>query len=558
MGREYWNGAEAAHRRVMMKAAGYSDEDIRKKPHIGVPNSYMAGSPGTAHLRQVTEAVKEGIWTAGGIPVEFGIPATCGNVANGADELKYEQVGRDIVAMSIEFVSRVHNFDAICCVTSCDLIIAGCYLAACRLEIPAMVVTGGSMQAGNYRGKTVVEADLDSARFSGASEEELMEMEDCVCPSFGACPSMGTANTMQMLGEVLNLVLPGTSTIPASDNARIRAARAAGKYMVELARSGRTPKEIITREVLENTIMFDMAVAGSTNAVLHILSYAYELGIDLSLADFEKYAKEIYCINAVIPSGPYTVVDFHYAGGVKNVMKMLEKKLHTDAPTIYGNTWKDILSGVRAQENEVIHSLENPVAKEPGLKILRGNISPAGAIVRPTAVFEEVKYIKGRAKVFDGDQQAYEAIIAGTITAGDIIVVRYEGCKGAPGMKELMLSIDAMIGLGLDKSVGLITDARFSGFNYGAIVGHISPEAFDGGVIALIENGDEIEMDIAGGSLNLLVSEEELARRKKSWVCPPLKQQKGVLNIYAKMCRPAEEGGAMQPWDLNAQYRPKE
>ncbi|MDO4788240.1 MAG: dihydroxy-acid dehydratase [Johnsonella sp.] len=558
MGREYWNGAEAAHRRVMMKAAGYSDEDIRKKPHIGVPNSYMAGSPGTAHLRQVTEAVKEGIWTAGGIPVEFGIPATCGNVANGADELKYEQVGRDIVAMSIEFVSRVHNFDAICCVASCDLIIAGCYLAACRLEIPAMVVTGGSMQAGNYRGKTVVEADLDSARFSGASEEELMEMEDCVCPSFGACPSMGTANTMQMLGEVLNLVLPGTSTIPASDNARIRAARASGKYMVELARSGRTPKEIITREVLENAIMFDMAVAGSTNAVLHILSYAYELGIDLSLADFEKYAKEIYCINAVIPSGPYTVVDFHYAGGVKNVMKMLEKKLHTDAPTIYGNTWKDILSGVRAQENEVIHSLENPVAKEPGLKILRGNISPAGAIVRPTAVFEEVKYIKGRAKVFDGDQQAYEAVIAGTITAGDIIVVRYEGCKGAPGMKELMLSIDAMIGLGLDKSVGLITDARFSGFNYGAIVGHISPEAFDGGVIALIENGDEIEMDIAGGSLNLLVSEEELARRKKSWVCPPLKQQKGVLNIYAKMCRPAEEGGAMQPWDLNAQYRPKE
>lgn len=557
MGREYWNGAQAAHRRVMMKAAGYSDEDIRKKPHIGIPNSYMAGSPGTAHLRQVTEAVKEGIWAAGGIPVEFGIPATCGNVANGADELKYEQVGRDIVAMSIEFVSRVHNFDAICCVASCDLIIAGCYLAACRLEIPAMVVTGGSMQAGNYRGGTVVEADLDSARFSGASEAELMEMEDCVCPSFGACPSMGTANTMQMLGEVLNLVLPGTSTIPASDNARIRAARASGKYMVELAKSGRTPKEIITREVLENAIMFDMAVAGSTNAVLHILAYAYELGIDISLADFEKYAKEIYCINAVIPSGPYTVVDFHYAGGVKNVMKMLEKKLHTNAPTIYGNTWKDILAGVKAEENEVIHSLENPVAKEPGLKILRGNISPAGAIVRPTAVFEEVKYLKGAAKVFDGDQQAYEAIVAGEIKAGDIIVVRYEGCKGAPGMKELMLSIDAMIGLGLDKSVGLITDARFSGFNYGAIVGHISPEAFDGGVIALIENGDEIEMDIAGGSVNLLVSEEELARRRTHWVCPPLKQQKGVLNIYAKMCRPAEEGGAIQPWDLHAQYRPE-
>lgn len=557
MGKEYWNGAEAAHRRVMMKAAGYSDEDIRKKPHIGVPNSYMAGSPGTAHLRQVTEAVKEGIWAAGGIPVEFGIPATCGNVANGADEMKYEQVGRDIVAMSIEFVSRVHNFDAICCVASCDLIIAGCYLAACRLEIPAMVVTGGSMQAGNYCGNTVVEADLDAARFSGASEEELMEMEDSVCPSFGACPSMGTANTMQMLGEVLNLVMPGTSTIPASDNARLRAARTAGKYMVELAKSGRTPKELITKEVLENAIMFDMAVAGSTNAVLHILAYAYELGIELTLADFEKYAKEIYCINAVIPSGPYTVVDFHYAGGVKNVMKMLESKLHTDAPTMYGNTWKDILETVTAKENKVIHSLENPVSKEPGLKILRGNISPAGAIVRPTAVFEEVKYIKGAAKVFEGDQPAYEAIMAGEIVPGDIIVIRYEGCKGAPGMKELMLSIDALIGLGLDKSVGLITDARFSGFNYGAIVGHVSPEAYNGGVIALIENGDIIEMDITNGFVNLLVSDAELERRREKWVCPPLKQQKGVLNIYAQMCRPAEQGGAMQPWSLDAKYRNK-
>lgn len=555
MGREYWNGAEAAHRRVMMKAAGYSDEDIRKKPHIGVPNSYMAGSPGTAHLRQVTEAVKEGIWAAGGIPVEFGIPATCGNVANGADEMKYEQVGRDIVAMSIEFVSRIHNFDAICCVASCDLIIAGCYLAACRLEIPAMVVTGGSMQAGNYCGKTVVEADLDAARFSGASEEELMEMEDSVCPSFGACPSMGTANTMQMLGEVLNLVMPGTSTIPASDNARLRAARTAGKYMVELAKSGRTPKEIITKEVLENAIMFDMAVAGSTNAVLHILAYAYELGIDLTLADFEKYAKEIYCINAVIPSGPYTVVDFHYAGGVKNVMKMLEKKLHTDAPTMYGNTWQDILDTVVPRENEVIRSLDNPVAEEPGLKILHGNISPEGAIVRPTAVFEEVKYIKGAAKVFEGDQPAYEAIMSGKIVPGDIIVIRYEGCKGAPGMKELMLSIDALIGLELHKSVGLITDARFSGFNYGAIVGHVSPEAYDGGVIALIEDGDIIEMDIAGGYVNLLVSDEELAERKKNWVRPPLKQRKGVLNIYAQMCLPAEKGGAMQPWGLDAKYR---
>ena len=411
------------------------------------------------------------------------------------------------------------------------------------------------MQPGQYCGKAVVEADLHSARFSGADEDELMEMEDSVCPSFGACPSMGTANTMQMLGEVLNLVLPGTSTIPASDNAKLRKAREAGAYAVKMAKAGRCPSELITKEVLENAIMFDMAVAGSTNAVLHILSYAYELGIELTLEDFEKYAKEIPCINAVIPSGPYTVVDFHYAGGAMNVMKMLESKLFTDVPTMYGCPLKDVLAKVKAQENKVIHSLERPLSQEPGLKILRGNLSPNGAIVRPTAVYEEVKYLKGRAKVFEGDRPAFEAIQAGEIVPGDIIVIRYEGCKGAPGMKELMLSIDALIGLGLHKSVGLITDARFSGFNYGAIIGHVSPEAYDGGNIALVEEGDEIVIDIPGGEISLLVSDEELARRRENWVCPPLKEEKGCLNVYAKMCRPAHEGGAMQPWDLDAKFR---
>lgn len=548
MSQAYWNGAEAAHRRVMMKAAGYSDEDIRKKPHIGVPNSFMEGSPGSAHLRQIAEAVKQGIWEAGGVPVEFGIPATCGNIANGAEELKYEQVGRDIVAMSVEFVTKVHNFDGLVMIASCDNIIAGCYLAAARLDIPSMVVTGGSMQPGHHCGKAIVEADLDVARFSGAGEEYLDELEEAVCPSFGACPSMGTANTMQMLGEVFNLVMPGTATVPASDNKKLRQARMAGKYAVELVKSGRKPSDLITKEVLLNAIMFDMAVAGSTNAVLHILTMAYELGLDITLEDFEKYAKEIPCINAVIPSGPYTVVDFHYAGGVPNVLKMLESKLYKDVPMITGITLGEFLSQLTAKPNEVIHSLEKPLFNEPGLKVLRGNIAPNGAIVRPTGVPKEVKYIKGKAKVFDGDRMAFEAIESGKIVAGDIIVIRYEGCKGAPGMKELMLSIDALIGLGLHTSVGLITDARFSGFNYGAIVGHVSPEAYDGGVIALVEDGDEIILDTINGEATLCVSDEELAMRREKWVCPPLKEQKGCLNLFARNCRPAEEGGAMQPW----------
>ena len=324
-------------------------------------------------------------------------------------------------------------------------------------------------------------------------------MEESVCPSFGACPSMGTANTMQMLGEVLNLVMPGTSTIPASDNARLRAARTAGKYMVQLARSGKTPKDLITKDVLENAIMFDMAVAGSTNAVLHILAYAYELGIKLTLADFEKYAKEIYCINAVIPSGPYTVVDFHYAGGVKQVMKQLAGKIHTDAPTIYGDTtWGELLDSVKSAPNKVIHSLEDPVAKEPGLKIMRGNISPAGAIVRPTAVYEEVKYIKGAAKVYECDQDAYRAIMAGEIVAGDILVIRYEGCKGAPGMKELMLSIDALIGLGLE--LNDLVKACEEEFGVSAAAGVVVAAAAEGGAAAEEKDEFDVELVSAGAS----------------------------------------------------------
>lgn len=546
--RDYWNGPKATHRRVMMKASGYTDNDIKNKPHIGVANSFMEGSPGTAHLRQITEAVKQGIWAAGGVPVEFGIPATCGNVANGAEELKYEQVGRDIVCMSVEFVSKVHHFDGLVMVASCDNIIAGTYLAAARLDIPAMVVTGGSMQPGNYCGKKVVEAELDVAVLAGEDEAILTDMEEHVCPSFGACPSMGTANTMQMLGEVMNLVLPGTATIPASDNMRIRKSREAGSFAVELIKSGRKPSELITKETLLNAIMFDMAVAGSTNAVLHILTIAYELGIKITMEDFEKYANDIPCITGVIPSGPYTVVDFHFAGGVPMVMKMIEEKLYTDVPTITGSTWKELLSEVKPVSTDVIRSLDNPLFNEPGLKVLRGNLSPNGAIVRPTGVPQEMKYFRGKAKVFSNDFESLEAIENGEIVAGDVIVIRYEGCKGSPGMKEMMLTTDALVGYGLHKSVGLVTDARFSGFNYGAIVGHVSPEAYDGGTIALVENGDFIVVDTIKGEVTLEVSEEELKNRREKWVCPPLKEQKGVLALFAKNCRPAEEGGAMQPW----------
>jgi len=549
--RTYWNGKKAVHRRTMMKGAGYCDCDIRTKPHIGVANTYMEGSPGTAHLRTLTEKIKQGIWEAGGIPVEFGVPATCGNVANGAVELKYEQAARDIVAASIEFVAKIHRFDGLVTVASCDNIIAGCYLGMARLNIPTLCVTGGSMTAGLYKGEKMVQAQLDVAALSGENEDILSEMEECVCPSFGACPSMGTANTMQMTGEIINFVLPGTGTIPSIDNLKLRKCREAGRAIVEMTKADRKPSDLITKETLLNAVAFAMATAASTNIVLHLIAIANELGIKITLDDFDEYAKKIPCILGVIPSGPYTVVDFHYAGGPLAVMKMIESKIYTNVPTMDGRTWKDLLSKVEAKSSDVIRTIDEPLFKEPGLKILKGNLSPTGSIVRPTGVPEEMKQFSGKARVFSSDLDSYEAIERGEIVAGDVIVIRYEGCVGAPGMTELMVTTDALIAKGLHKSVGLISDARFSGFNYGAIVGHVTPEAARGGLIALIEDGDIITVDTVKGTINLEVSEDVIAERRKNWVCPPPKVSSGLLDIYARMCRPADEGGAMQPWDID-------
>lgn len=517
--RTYWNAPNGAHRRVMYKGAGFNDKDIKTKFHIGIANAFMEGSPGSAHLRTITESIKQGVWEAGGMPIEFGIPCTCGNVSNGAEELKYELVGRDIVSMSIEFVTQVHHFDALILVASCDNIIAGTYLAAARLDLPTLVVTGGPMMPGVYKGKKVLAPDVDIAILAG-DNKDLSDMEECVCPSFGACSVMGTANTMQILGETLNLVLPGTATIPAADLIKLRSARDAGRYIIELINKGLTPSKLITKETLLNTIMVDMAIGGSTNAVLHILSIARDLDIDITLDDFDRLSEEIKCICGVRPSGPYNVVDLHNEGGVPAVMKMLEKKLNKNVLTLLGNTWEDILKNIEVESSDVLRPLENPLHKDSGLKVLKGNLAPKGAIIRPSGVYEEMKYFRGVAKVFSNDFEALKAIQDGKIVAGDVIVIRYEGCKGAPGMKEVMLSTDALVAFGLDKSVGLVTDARFSDFNYGAIVGHVCPEAYDGGPIALVENGDMIVVDVKNGIIEVEISDEELDKRCKNWVRP--------------------------------------
>lgn len=544
--RNYWQGTEAGNRRTMYKAAGFSDFDIKEKPHIGVANTFFEGSPGTGHLRQLANHVKNGIWAAGGMPLEFGVPATCGNIATGSVGLRYELAMRDVVAMSIEGVAKVHSFDALIILASCDNIIAGAYLAAMRLDIPCIIVTGGPMYQGSCGNHKIVQAEVDIASIQG-NEEILKLAEEFGCPSFGACPSMGTANTMQILGEPLNMVLPGTATIPAGDSLRLRKCTEAGMYIVDLARKGVTPRNLVTKEALLNTIMVDMAIAGSTNAVIHILAYATELGIDLTLDDFDALAAQIKCIVGVIPTGSYSIIDLYNAGGVPAVMKRIQSMLNTDVNTLLGISWGEYLNSISVSEDQdVIKSLENPISTLPGLRVLYGNLAEKGAVCRPTGIPKSMWHFSGPAKVFSSDEDARDAIMNDEITGGEVVVLRYEGVKGSPGMNELMKATDSLLAKGLETKVALISDGRFSGFNHGSIIGHISPEAYIGGPLALVEDGDIIEYDIEKGYLNLNVDENTLAVRKRNWVKPEPKVKSGLLALYQATARPPEEGAAMQ------------
>ena len=545
--RSYWEGTHAANRRIMYLAAGYEQEDIVKKPHIGIANTFFEGSPGTGHLRSLAESVKRGIWMNGGMPMEFGVPATCGNIATGSDGLRYELVLRDIVAMSIEAVVRVHKLDGLVILASCDNVIAGAYLAALRVHIPCIVVTGGIMGAGSYCGQALVQADVDVAAIRGDSE--LLDIvQEHVCPSFGACPSMGTACTMQILGEALNLVLPGTSTIPAADNLKLRSCVRAGRFIVEQVRRGICPEDLMSREVLFNTVMLDLAIAGSTNAVLHLLAYSQELGLGLTLDDFDRIARRIKCLVGVVPSGRHTVIDLDRAGGVPAVMKRLETEVYTGETTLLGNTWGEHLTGVQVPDDSIIHPLQAPFSDIAGMRILRGNLAEEGAVCRPTGVPESMRAFSGRARVFDQEELAAEAVMRDEIQAGDVIVLRYEGPKGSPGMNELMKVTDRLIAKGMEQTVALITDGRFSGFNHGTIIGHVAPEAMAGGLIAFVEDGDIITYSIPEGILQLEVTEDVIAERKQRWKKPEPKIKSGVLALYGATCRPASEGAAMQNW----------
>ena len=359
---------------------------------------------------------------------------------------------------------------------------------------------------------------------------------------------MGTACTMQILGEALNLVLPGTATIPAADNLKLRSCVEAGRFIVDQVRRGVCPQDIVTKNVLLNTAMLDMAMAGSTNAVLHLLAYSHELGLDLSLDDFDTIARQVKCLVGVVPSGPYTVVDFHNAGGVPAVMKRLKSVLRTEEKTLLGDTWGQYLDSVTIPEGSIIRTLDQPWSDIAGLRILKGNLAAEGAVCRPTGVPEDMREFRGRARVFDREELAAEAIMRDEIHPGEVIVLRYEGPKGSPGMNELMKATDRLIAKGMERQVALISDGRFSGFNHGTIIGHVAPEAMVGGLIALVEDGDIIEYSIPSGTLELKVPEEVIEERRKNWQPPQPKVKSGVLALYGATCRPASEGAAMQNW----------
>ncbi|HPJ25420.1 MAG TPA: dihydroxy-acid dehydratase [Synergistaceae bacterium] len=545
-----FSGAAAASRRAIYKGAGYDDEDL-SKPLIGVVNPANDAGLGHVHLDKLTEHVKAGIWQAGGTPFEFRTIATCGAVPIGTPHMRYELVIRDVIASSVEIMSQVQLLDGLVILASCDSIIPGVFIGALRSELPAIFLSGGPQLTCTVEGRQAVMSELDQLVFGAQYgkedvSERLEYLENHVCPGPGACALMGTANTMQILMEALGMSLPGSATVPGVYAEKLRYATQTGRRAVELTKQGLTPRDLLSRESLLNGVMTLLALGGSTNGVLHLLSYARELGIPLSLEDFDELSRKIPVISRVIPTGKATVMDLHHAGGVPAILGELREYLHSQAKSVSGNTIGEIAIKERSRNYEVLASASEPVFPSGGIAVMRGNLMPKGGICRTTTITPKARLFSGPARVFSSDDEAHRAVISGAIKKGDVVVIRYEGPRGAPGMREMMMTTDALVGLGLGQEVYVLTDGRFSGFTEGAAVGHIAPEAAAGGPLAIVEEGDSIRIDIENRRVDLDVTEEEMARRLQGWTPPPPKVQRGILGICAKLALGAEEGGMLE------------
>lgn len=544
---QYFGVEAGGFRRAAYHSCGYDVDIIKTRPHIGIANTYNEAAPGHANLKPFIEAIKAGIWQAGGIPVEFGIPSTCGNHAIGTPALANEMAMRDLVAAGVEIVSQIHLFDGIVLTAGCDNIIPGMMLAAARLNIPAILFTTGPMQAGCRNGEKVTLSDVNESVYGGASAQEIHTLEQVACPTLGACPEMGTANTMQILGEAIGLSLTGNGTIPAWQSARMVNAMKTGQRIVTLVNEGINARKIITEQSIENALMTALTIGGSTNAVLHLLALSREIGGHLCLDDFDRISRQIPVYVSVTPTGSHTADELDTAGGVPAIMQRIEENLYLECLTVNGKTIGEIVQQSPYRPSDIIRAKNEPLFNEGGIAIVKGNISPKGAVMRTCTMSPKCLFMRGPARVFDTDGAAAQAVLNGQVKKGDILVVRYAGPAGAPGLVEIHQCNDAINGIGLTEDVAIVTDGRFSGFNHGAFVGHVVPEAYHGGMIALIEDGDMITIDVMHRQIHVDVEEPVRQKRAAAWKQPPLKKQSGFMRLYAENALSADLGAAMQP-----------
>ena len=532
----------------MLHSLGVTKDELNK-PFIAVVNSFSEIVPGHVHLRRLAEAVKAGVRAAGGMPFEFNTIAICDGLTQGHSGMCYSLPSRDLIADSIELVVEAHKFDGMVMLPSCDKIVPGHLMAAARLDLPTIVVTGGPMLPGYWRGQKLTLVDAREAvgrvKTGKLSELELAEIEQVACPGAGSCAMMATANTMACVTEALGMSLPYCAMTHAEDAAKDRLAEESGRQVVELLKKDIKPSDIMKPESFENAITIDVALGGSLNTVLHLPAIASELGIKISLEKFDEVSRRIPHLCALKPAGPHTVLDFAKAGGVPALMKQLESMLNLSVLTVTGKMLNKNIERAKVLDTEIIRPLSKPISSEGSIAVLKGNLAPNGAVVKQVAVSAKMKKHEGPARVFECLEDAVKALGAKEIKRGDVVIVRYEGPKGGPGMREQHMLASLLMGMGLGESVALVTDGRFSGSTRGPMIGHVSPEAAEGGPIAVVQDGDRVRIDIPNRKLELLVSDEELQQRLRGWRAPARKL-KGYLARYAKMVGAAGEGATLR------------
>jgi dihydroxy-acid dehydratase len=545
------SGVERIAHRALFNALGLTEKEIRQ-PMVGIVNAQNDIIPGHLHLDDIVEAVKSGVMMAGGTPFVFPAIGVCDGIAMGHEGMKYSLISREHIADSVEIMAMAHPFDALVFVPNCDKIVPGMIMAALRLNIPSIFVSGGPMMPGYYDGKKLtVSNSFEAVGAAGAkkmSDERIKEIELYSCPGCGSCAGMFTANSMNCMTEVIGLGLSGNGTIPAVHAARIRLAKEAGMKVMELLEKDIRPRDIVTLDSLHNALTADMALGCSTNTVLHLPAIAHEAGLKIDLNEINNISKATPHLVKLSPAGEDCLVDLWQAGGIPSVLKELDNHglLNTDCMTVAANTVGENIKDAYIKDNSVIRSFDDPYSKDGGLAILWGNIAPDGAVVKKGAVLEEMMVHRGPAKVYNSEEECMTAIMGGKVVSGDVVVVRYEGPKGGPGMREMLTPTSAIAGMGLDSSVALITDGRFSGASRGASIGHISPEAAAGGLIGIIEDGDIISIDIPNNKLELLVDENIIAERRLKFVPLEKPVPNGYLKRYRKMVTSANTGGVFE------------